>query len=128
MHLAPGPHAHAHAEQRLEDDCGDLSEEGRRRHLRSLGLLDGGDAGDEVHLFRLPYLCPLNELVPDPEHEKERDVDVYRRIERTSVRNYAFAQRTRKYAQEVRKLDALKFQKTVKPLMRMKIAIQNVPQ
>ena len=45
-----------------------------------------------------------------------------------SVKNYAFAQRTRKYAQEVRKLDALKFQKTVKPLMRMKIAIQNVPQ
>ena len=45
-----------------------------------------------------------------------------------SIRNYAFAQRTRKYAQEVRKLDALKFQKTVKPLMRMKIVIQKMPQ
>ena len=60
----------------LEDDRGDLLANRARGLFWHLGLLDGRDASDEVHLFWLPYLCPLNELVPDPEHEKERDVDV----------------------------------------------------
>ena len=112
-----------------EDDRGNLLADRARGLFWHLGLLNGRDASEEVHLFRLPYLCPLDELVSDPERKEERDVDVYNeKKEQVSIKKNEGTRTALKYAQEVMKLDALKFQKTVKPLMRMKIAIQNVPQ
>lgn len=47
-----------------------------RRLLWELGLLHRRDAGDEIHLMRLPYLRALPDLVAEIEGEENRDVNV----------------------------------------------------
>lgn len=117
-----------------EDDRGNFLADRARGHFWHLGLLDSGNAGDEVHLLRPPEPRPLDDLVPDVEYDEERDVDVCETgsAKRDPTSSFGGAHERRKeiaqHAQEVRNVETLKLKKTVKPLMRMKMNSQNVPQ
>ena len=61
---------------RSEEERGDLLGDRDGGLLWYLGLLDRRDAGDEVHLVRLPDLGALEELPAGPKHEEDGDVDI----------------------------------------------------
>ena len=62
--------------QSSKEDCGDLLSDGDRRPFRLLRLLDSRNAGDEVHLMRLPDLGPLGDFPAEIERREQRNVDV----------------------------------------------------
>ena len=77
------PHTACHAlrdgatgTQTSKENCGDLLSDGDRRPFRLLRLLNGRNAGDEVHLMRLPNLGTLGDLPAEIERREQRDVDV----------------------------------------------------
>ena len=76
QHLTPISPTRQRVQQRSEQDVEYLVANALGWYFWNLRLLDRGDAGDEVHVRRLPDLRTFYDLPAEVEDNEERDVDV----------------------------------------------------